>query len=329
MKKYFVFLFLLIFLLLTENFAQQITPSQFAHTYSIVARDEQTGEIGVAVQTHWFNVGMRVSWAEAGVGAIATQSFTNASFGSLGLELLRQGKSSQEVVDELIASDDGRDFRQLAVIDKKGNAAAYTGKKCIQPAGHIVGENFSVQANLMLNDKVWPAMAEAFKNTKGSLSERMMATLEAGQNAGGDIRGKQSAAMIIVKGESSGKKWEDEVLHLRIADHPEPIKEMRRLLNVQNAYTHMNIGDEAIEKNDFESAEKEYSAAMEIYPENLEIKYWYAVALANAGKVEESLSLFKDVFSKDENWRTLTKRLPDSDLLKVSNEDLNKIISLK
>lgn len=310
MKKHFVILFLFTCLLIKENFAQEITPSQFAHTYSIVARDEQTGEIGVAVQTHWFNVGMRVSWAEAGVGAIATQSFTNASFGARGLELLKQAKTPQQVVDELIASDEGRDFRQLGVIDKNGNAAAYTGKKCIQPAGHIVGENFSVQANLMLNDKVWPAMAEAFKNTKGSLSERMMAALEAGQNAGGDIRGKQSAAMIIVKGESSGKKWEDEILHLRIADHSDPIKEMRRLLNVQNAYAHMNNGDEAIEKNDFESAKKEYSAAMEIYPENLEIKYWYAVALANAGKVEESLELFKDVLQKMKIGEHLLKGFP-------------------
>lgn len=327
MKKIFVQAILIICIISIDVFSQNIVPSKLAHTFSIVARDPETGEMGVAVQTHWFNVGSRVPWAEAGVGAIATQSFTNPSFGPRGLELLKNGKTAQEVVDELIASDEGRDFRQLAVIDKYGNAASYTGNKCIYAAGNIAEKNFSVQANLMLSDKVWPAMAEAFKNTKGDLAERMMSALEAAQKEGGDIRGKQSAAMIVVKKESTGKIWDDEILNLKIADSPDPLKEMRRLLNVHSAYVHMDKGDLAVEKNDIKGAEKEYGAAMKAYPENLEIKYWYAVALANAGKVNESLPLFKDVFSKDVNWRILTERLPDSELLNVSKTDLEKILA--
>lgn len=329
MKNYFFTVVIIILLFSDYIAAQNQFPSKLAHTYSIVARDPETGEMGVAVQTHWFNVGSRVSWAEAGVGAIATQSFTNASFGPRGLELLKLGKTAQEVVDDLIESDDGRDFRQLGVVDKFGNSASYTGQKCIYAAGSINEENFSVQANLMLSEKVWSSMAQAFKNTNGTLAERMMAALEAAQKEGGDIRGKQSAAMIVVKGNSSGNIWEDEILNLKIADHSNPIKEMRRLLNVHNAYVHMNKGDLAIEKNDFDAAEKEYESAMKAYPENLEIKYWYAVALANAGKIQDSFPLFKDIFTKDKNWKTLTERLPASDLLNVSEEVLNNILSLE
>ena len=285
--------------------------------------------MGVAVQSHWFSVGTIVSWAEAGVGAIATQSFVNASFGPRGLEMLKSGMSAQQVVDSLLASDEGREFRQLAIIDSKGNAASFTGKKCIQPAGNIVGDNFSVQANLMINDKVWPAMADAFKNTKGPLAERMIAALEAGQKAGGDIRGKQSAALLVVKGKSSGKVWEDRLIDLRVDDSAEPIKELKRLLKVHRAYDHMNAGDLAVEKNDMQLALKEYSTAEEMFPDNAEMKYWHAVALANNGKVDESLSIFREVFNMDENYRTLTPRLIDPGLLTVSEKDLKRIMDMK
>src|SRR4030065_2195274 len=195
--------------LVSVNNAQQYkSDSPFAHTYSIVAFDPETGDMGVAVQSHWFSVGTVVSWGEAGVGVIATQSFVNASFGPRGLDLLKQGKSPQEVVDELIQSDEGREFRQLAVLDTNGNAASFTGKNCIQPAGNIVGDGFSVQANLMSNDKVWPAMAEAFKNSTGPLAERMLIALEAAENAGGDIRGRQSAAFLVVCEKTTRNIWE-------------------------------------------------------------------------------------------------------------------------
>lgn len=311
-----------------SNSQAQFYSKPFAHTYSIVARDPVTGEMGVAVQSHWFSVGSIVAWGEAGVGVIATQSFVNVSFGLRGLELLKQGKTPQEVVDELISTDEGRDERQLAVLDSKGNAASYTGKKCIPEAGNKVGENYSVQANMMLNNTVWGAMADAFENSTGPLAERLIATLEAAQNEGGDIRGKQSASLLIVRGESTGNKWEDKLIDLRVEDSDEPVKELRRLLKVHRAYEHMNNGDLAIEKGDIELALKEYSTAEEMFPDNLEMKFWHAVTLAGIGKVDESLPIFKEVFSKDANWRELLMRLPKVDLFNVSDDDMEKIKGL-
>ena len=307
------------------NLRSQTFYSQpFAHTFSIVARDPVTGEIGVAVQSHWFSVGSIVGWGEAGVGVVATQSFVNPSFGILGLELLKAGKSPQEAVDELIASDEGRDVRQLAILDSKGRTAAYTGKNCIPDAGDINKENYSVQANLMLNEKVCPAMSKAFEESKGPLPERMITALEAAQEVGGDIRGKQSASILIIKGESTGKVWEDRTIDLRVEDHTEPIKELKRLLEVYRAYDHMNKGDLAVEKNNMELAMKEYSAAEKLFPDNLEMKFWHAVTLANNNKLEEALPIFKNVFSKDPNWKTLVERLPKVGLLNV--KDLEKIL---
>lgn len=303
--------------------------SQLISTYSIVARDSGTGEIGVAVQSHWFNVGAIVGWGEAGVGVIATQSFVNPSFGIRGLDLLKQGKSPQEVVDELIASDEGRDFRQLAVLDAQGRAAAYTGSKCIYGAGNIAGKNYSVQANLMLNDKVWSAMEKAFNETTGPIAERMIAALEAAQEVGGDIRGMQSASIMVWNGISSGKPWADKLIDLRVEDHPEPVKELKRLLAVQRAYDHMNAGDLATEKNDMKLAMNEYNAAMQMFPDNLEMKYWTAVTLANNKKLDDALPLFKDVFEKDKNWLELTVRLPKSDLLTVNEDELKRILEVK
>jgi uncharacterized Ntn-hydrolase superfamily protein len=282
--------------------------------------------MGVAVQSHWFSVGTIVSWGEAGVGVIATQSFVNASFGPKGLELLKSGMTPQQVVDKLINEDEGRDFRQLAILDSKGNVAAYTGKNCIQPAGHLTGKGYSVQANLMMNDKVWPAMAKAFENSKGSLAERLLIALEAAQSVGGDIRGKQSAAILVVRAKSTGKVWEDRLVDLRIDDSNEPLKEMRRLLKVHQAYQHMNNGDLAVEKNDMAKAMEEYSAAMKMFPNNLEMKYWTAVALANKGNLKEALPLFKEIFKKDKNWKTLTPRLIPNGLLTVDEKTLKEIL---
>ena len=307
---------------------QKFFAEPLAHTYSIVARDPDTGEMGVAVQSHWFSVGSIVSWGEAEVGVVATQSFVNVSFGPRGLALLKRGKTANQVVEALIASDDGRDVRQLAVLGTDGTVDAYTGQNCIPGAGHIVGENYSVQANLMKNDKVWPAMAEAFENSSGSLAERMIMSLEAAQNAGGDIRGKQSASILIVKGESSGKVWEDRLIDLRVEDHPEPVKELKRLLQVFRAYEHMNKGDLAVEHGDMKLAMEEYSAAEDMFPDNEEMKYWHAVTLVNNGDLNNALPLFKAVFSKNEDWKELTPRLVPIGLLNVSDEELEKILSV-
>lgn len=298
------------------------------HTYSIVARDPSTGELGVAVQSHWFSVGPIVAWAEAGVGAVATQSFVDPSYGKLGLDLMRAGKSAPDALKSLTAGDEGREVRQVAMIDAQGRVDAWTGKKDIQAAGHIIGNNYSVQANLMLSDTVWPAMSAAFENTKGDLTERMLAALEAAQTAGGDIRGKQSAALIVVTGKPTGQAWKDRVFDLRVDDSSEPLIELRRLVKLQRAYNHMNAGDLAVEHKDNEGALREYGAAEKLVPDNAEMIYWHAIALVNMGRVDESLPLFRRVFAMDPNWATLTPRLPKSGLLPDDAKLIERILSV-
>ncbi len=300
-----------------------------AHTFSIVARDSATGEMGVAVQSHWFSVGTSVSWAEAGVGAVATQSFVNKSFGIRGLSLLKSGLTAQQALDSLLISDDGREVRQVAIVDSKGNVAVHTGNKCIEFAGHIAGNQFSVQANMMLTDKVPSSMAAAYEKSKGKpLAERMLLALDAAQAAGGDIRGKQSAAIIIVPATSAGKPWDEKTIDLRVDDYKEPIKELRRLYNVSVAYEHMNKGDLAIERNDMTAAMNEYNAAMKMIPENLEMQYWTAITLASNKQLAKALPMLKKVFAQDKNWKELTRRLPLVGLLSVSDDEMKKIMEL-
>ena len=301
-------------------------PHPLAHTFSIVARDTATGEMGVAVQSHWFAVGTDVTWGEAGVGVVATQSFINASFGPRGLALLKNGLTPKQAIEMLIKNDAGRDVRQLAILDGKNQPANYTGKKCIPEAGGIVGKNFAVQANIMANRKVWPAMAKAFKSTKGPLAERMVAALVAAQKAGGDIRGKQSAALLVVKGKSTGKVWDDRLIDLRVDDSKTPIKELQRLLKVHRAYEHMNAGDLALTNGNTKLAMKEYSSAEKMFPKNEEMKYWHAVTLANIGKLNEALPLFKTVFKQNKNWAILTPRLIGVGQLNVTKEQLKRIL---
>lgn len=302
------------------------TTSRPVHTYSIVARDPATGQLGVAVQSHWFSVGSVVPWAEAGVGAVATQSFVDPSYGKNGLDLMRAGTSAPEALAMLLAKDPGRDVRQVAMIDARGRVAAHTGAKNIPAAGHIVGTNVSVQANLMLSETVWPAMAKAFTAAKGELADRMMAALDAAQAAGGDIRGRQSAALIVVTGKPTGKPWLDRVFDLRVDDNPDPLRELRRLLVLQRAYNHMNAGDLAVENKDNDGALREYSAAAALVPDNLEMVYWHAVALVNMGRVDQSLPLFRRVFRADRNWLTLTPRLAKVGLLPANQQILGRIL---
>ena len=329
------FLLILSFLCFTSSIslAQQATAfvgrptGRPVHTYSIVARDPNTGELGVAVQSHWFSVGPIVAWAEAGVGAVATQSFVDPSYGKLGLELMRSGKSAPDALKSLLAGDEGREVRQVAMIDAQGRVDAWTGKNDIAAAGHLVRQNFSVQANLMLNEKVCPAMAQAFENTQGDLADRMLAALDAAQAVGGDIRGKQSAALVVVTGKPTGQAWKDRTFDLRVDDSPEPLKELRRLVTLQRAYNHMNAGDLAVEKKDNEGALREYSAAERLVPDNAEMIYWHAVALVNMGRVDESLPLFRKVFAMDKNWATLTPRLPRSGLLPDDTKLIQRIVN--
>lgn len=298
------------------------------HTYSIVARDPATGQMGVAVQSHWFSVGSLVAWGEAGVGVVATQSFVDPSYGPLGLQLMRAGRTASRALEGLRRADNHPEVRQVAMLDANGNVAAHTGAKCIPMAGHETGKNFSVQANLMLSEQVWPRMAEAFRNADGDLADRMLAALEAAEAAGGDIRGKQSAAILVVAGKSTGQPWNDRLIDLRVDDHTDPLVELHRLLTVHRAYEHMNRGDLAIEDNDQEKALAEYGAAERMFPDNLEMKFWHAVSLVNMGRVEESLPMFRAIFSVDKNWATLLPRLVDVDLLEADPQTVERIQQL-
>ena len=320
-------IFVLSSLLLSLQAYSQKSNDDFVHTFSIVARDSVTGQMGIAVQSHFFSVGSAVSWAEAGVGAVATQASTNRAYGVEALKLLKAGKSPEEIIKILTDADSGRDGRQLAIIDSKGRCASYTGSKCILSAGNIVGNNFSVQGNFLLNDTVLLAMSAAFTKTKGSLPERLLASLDAGQLAGGDVRGKQSAAILIVKAVSSGKLWEDREMDLRVEDHPEPIKELKRLLNIFYAYQHLGAAKRS-ESTDMEMANKEYALAENMYPENEEMKFWHAVALINNKNIKEALRLFEVVFAKEKKWAKLIPRLRESDKLKCSMATEQKILAL-
>ena len=326
MKK--LLLISIINILLVPTIIAQERSFRPVHTYSIVARDSVTGDVGVAVQSNWFSVGSIVTWAEAGVGAVATQSFVEASYGPLGLELMKAGKTANQALAALLSIDDNREVRQVAMVDIFGNVAVHTGAKCIIEAGHIKGKQFSVQANMMEKNSVWPAMAKAYSSTKGDLIDKFMAALEAAQAEGGDIRGKQSAAILIVPGKTEGAPWREKVIDLRIEDHKQPIIELKRLIKVHRAYEHMNKGDAYFTEGDVNMALAEYAAAKKLYPENLEVIYWEAITMVGAGKVEQALPLFKEVFSKDKNWIELTKRLPHSGLLPDDPQLMKKILSV-
>ena len=279
------------------------------HTYSIVARDPETGEMGVAVQSHYFSVGPIVPWAEAGVGAIATQSLVLVDYGPNGLDLMRKGVAAPEALKQLVAKDEARDGRQVAMIDAEGRVDTWTGPNCIPDAGHHVGKNYSVQANLMANPRVWPAMAAAYESAKGDLAERMMQALEAGEKAGGDIRGRQSAAMVIVKAKSTGKPWADRVVDLRVEDHKDPLGELRRLIKLRRAYNHEDAGDAAISDKKPEEALKHYEQAAKLAPEVIELQFWAAVGMYTNGRVPEALQTFRRVFARERFWMDLIPRL--------------------
>ncbi|MCS7221282.1 MAG: DUF1028 domain-containing protein [Anaerolineae bacterium] len=286
-----------------------------AHTFSIVARDPATGEMGVAVQSHWFSVGSIVPWGEAGVGVVATQSFVEVSYGPLGLELLKAGRTPEEALRGLLAADPHPEVRQVAMLDAQGRVAVHTGKSCIPFAGHQVGREYAVQANLMAGPEVWPAMARAFENASGDLAERLLAALEAGQEAGGDVRGRQSAAILIVQGTSTGRPWADRVMDLRVEDHPDPISELRRLVRLARAYRYSNQGDVLMADGKIEQALQAYAESAKLAPEIKELAFWQAVTLANVGRIQEAREILREVFAAEPQWIGLLDYLPGVGLL--------------
>lgn len=325
-------MFLFFFTFYTQSMLSQqfYGENPLAHTYSIVAIDSATGDMGVAVQSHWFSVGTSIIWGKAGVGVVATQSFINPAYGPDGLALMEMGFTAKEALDLLINKDAAKAVRQVGFLDANGNVSNYTGENCIENAGSIMGDGYAIQANLMASDKVWPMMAKSFESSSGlPLAERLILALEAGQKEGGDLRGRQSAAILVVRAKSTGRVWEDRLVDLRVEDHPNPVQELKRLLKVHTAYTHMNQGDHALEAGDIPKAIKEYGAAEALIPDNVEMKYWHAVTMANLHRIDEALPLFKAAFHESENWRTVTRNLVKSHLLEVTKQELEQILTIK
>jgi uncharacterized Ntn-hydrolase superfamily protein len=284
-------------------------------TYSIVARDKKTGELGVAVQSHYFQVGQVVPWALAGVGAVATQSHVNVSFGPLGLELLRSGYSAGPALKALLGGDDTPDVRQVGIVDAAGTTAAHTGDKCIPAAGHRAGDGFTCQANLMEKDTVWDAMAEAYVATDAPLPERMLAALDAAEAEGGDIRGKQSAAMLVVSGNPTGRSWEDRIIELRVEDAREPLGELRRLLHMKRAYMHDEEAERLEVAGDVKSAAKMRLKAAELAPELVELSFWAGVDLAKLDDLEGGCRMIARAVAEEPRWIETLHRLAAVDWL--------------
>ena len=293
-------------------------PRRPVATYSIVARDSTTGQLGVAVQSHWFSVGPIVPWAEPGVGAVATQSLVDPAYGPLGLDLMRMGRTAPEALKALVSTDEGADVRQVAMVDAKGNVAAHTGKRAIFAAGHQPGAQYSVQANIMEKPTVWAAMGAAYEAAKGDLADRLLAALEAAEAEGGDLRGRQSAAILIVSSKNTHEPWVDRLFDLRVEDHPNPVAELRRLVTLQRAYLKLYEGDEWVGKGDIEKALAAYRQALEIVPDkatNGEAAFWVGVTLADTGDPEQAIPYLARAYQQDKRWAELLPRLPASKLL--------------
>jgi uncharacterized Ntn-hydrolase superfamily protein len=279
-------------------------------TYSIVARDPLTGRFGVAVQSHYLGVGPVVPWLEPGIGAIATQASVNISFGPIGLELLRAGRSAAEVVAACVASDEHAETRQLGVVDAQGTAAAHTGAECIPACGHLVGDAFSVQGNLLERDSCWPAMAAAYQAALAEevpFVERLLRALEAAELEGGDVRGRQSAAIMVASGDLQAAAWRGRLMDLRIEDHPDPLPELRRIVTMQLAYEMTDDEGEAAKAG--RSAEARYASARQLAPDAYELVFWWGIELAKRGDLEAARRELGIAFEADQRWRTTLEHL--------------------
>jgi uncharacterized Ntn-hydrolase superfamily protein len=276
-------------------------------TYSIVARDPDTGELGVAVQSHWFSVGSVVTWARPGVGALATQANAEVSYGPRDLDLLSQGISAPDALARVVAADPRATSRQVAVVDAQGRVGAHTGSNCIQYAGHVTGDGVSCQANIMASDGVWPAMLEAFEASTGSLTGRLLSALDAAEREGGDIRGRQSAAILVVP--ADGEPWQT-VISLRVEDHPEPLSELRRLVSLHDAYALAGEADDLLNEGRHDEATALYERANELAPDNHELMVWAGLGTAAAGNLNAGVAKIRSAIAIHPAWREALTRLP-------------------
>jgi uncharacterized Ntn-hydrolase superfamily protein len=279
----------------------------------------------VAVQSHYFSVGSLVSWAEPGVGAVATQSVVEPAYGPRGLGQLRRGASAPDALRRLLGDDEQSAVRQVAIVDKHGRVAVHTGARCIREAGHRVADGVSAQANMMERPTVPDAMIEAFRATAGDLGDRLVAALEAAEGEGGDIRGRQSAALVVVAPRATGQPMEDRPIDLRVEDHPDPVGELRRLVALRASYERIEVADELAAAGDTEGALAEYAAAHAAQPDSAELAFWHGVALAASGREAEARDLLERAYADREGWRELLRRLPESGLFPDDQELLLRL----
>ncbi|MBE2320513.1 DUF1028 domain-containing protein [Solirubrobacter sp. CPCC 204708] len=271
-----------------------------------MARDPATGELGVAVQSHWFSVGPLCAWARAGVGAVATQSVVEPAYGPNALDRLADKIPAAQALGELLAADPLAKVRQVALVDAHGHVSTHTGGDCIAHAGHVAGDTFSCQANMMAAETVPDAMASAFAAATGLFQDRLLAALEAAEGQGGDVRGRQSAAMIVVPPE--GEPWRRTV-DLRVEDSPEPLVELKRLLTLQRAYDLAGAGDELLAAGRTEEAGELYDRAAKLAPESDELLFWAGLARAQAGDLDAGVAAVRRAAEVNPNWLTLLSRL--------------------
>jgi uncharacterized Ntn-hydrolase superfamily protein len=310
-----------------DTYDEKAVPRPIA-TYSIAAHDGTS--LGVAVQSHWFSVGSLVPWLEPGVGAVAIQSFNDPDHGPRALELLRSGLTAPEVLGALLRNDPEGGYRQTVIIDIGGRVATHTGSLCIPAAGHSIGDGFSTQANLMAQDTVWGAMADAFERTDGDMAERLLVALETAEAEGGDIRGRQSAAIVVVAAEATGAQSEDWLFDLRVEDHPEPVAELRRLVQLRRGYVELIAGDNLVSKGDMEQALEAYQSAMELIPDqaiNGEAAFWTGITLAGEGRAEEALPYLRRAQAQHDVWVRLVPRLISSEILPDDSDLIDFLVA--
>lgn len=289
-------------------------------TYSIVGCDPLTGDLGVAVQSKFFAVGSVVPWAKAGVGAIASQAYGNTTFGPRGLELLENGGAVQDVIAQLIADDPDRDQRQIGIVDARGVSAAYTGPKCMAWAGHESGPGYSAQGNILVSEETVRAMAEAFRVTEGVLGERLMRALEAGQAAGGDSRGMQSAAMLIVRAKGGYGGYNDRYCDLRVDDHTDPIGELRRIFDMWKGEALIYEGYRLCEQGSWEQAFARGREAVAMAPDQGEPRYHLACYYSKAGERELALAELAGAVALDPSLKPRAQEDPDFEPLRSDPE---------
>jgi uncharacterized Ntn-hydrolase superfamily protein len=296
-------------------------------TYSIVARDPATGELGIALQSCYFAAGRVVPWISAGVGVIASQSFANPVYGYETLRLLRSGLEPQAILDTLLSQDPGAAMRQVAILDVQGRIAVHTGAGCVAAAGHAIGAHCCAQANMMAQDTVWQAMVHAFETTGGQLADRLLAAMEAAEHAGGDLRGKQAAALIVVTGQPSGVAELDRLVDLRVDDHPDPVGEIQRLLYYARAHQRANQAIDKVFANDLPGALVDLDVCCSAYPNEPEFLFRRGLVLLALGRVEEAREVLQQAHTIHAGWSELLLRFAESGVIPVARAMLEPLVA--